>query len=136
MGLRPGISDEVRDRVSGRDEIADPVVQLAVVIPADQQAMTLNDIAPERCRSSLLRCPSRLRRTSSSGGAITKAGRWRHTLEEEVDVGRPRLGGAGEEGPELVVSKVTLEAIPLSGDLLLAARLPVCTRRCSTEPAP
>ena len=39
-------------------------------------------------------------------------------------MGRPRFGRAGEEGPELFVAKVALEAVPLRGDLLLPAGLP------------
>ena len=87
------------------DEVADPVVELAVVEPAGEQAVTRDDVAPERRSASLLdvlRGPSpniqyRGRARSPLSGVMV-------SKRKSMWVGRSR-GRAGEERPELAVTR-------------------------------
>src|SRR6478735_9254209 len=115
--------DQVTHGLADRDEIPDPVVKLAIVVPPGEETMACHDIPPERCGPAFSYVIPNLLEGPVSGSNPQPCGRG-HALEKEIHVRRALVGRVGEEGPELFVAEVAFKPVPLSGNLLLASWLP------------
>jgi len=99
------------------DEVANLVEQIAVVVPPHDERVEIDHLIPEVLRRRLDQRPESLEGVEQRTLACFRPASER--VEQEGDVCRLRRGLPSNEGPHLRDAQVTLDAIPLRGDLTI-----------------